>query len=254
MIESLKEIMEDIHKNKAIATEAASVDVNVRRMQQGSQAQAKEKLKDLYMQYRKAVMLNSLFMVVVGSNAKKFAEESKASFSTYSYDADELFLSIADQIPEQLYKGKLASRALFDHIMARFEERAMQIDIIGYTPILFKQEFKRTLKDKAELIAMMREAFAKTVGNEVVGLDVIEKTATVAVNEGFEGKVVPIVLHTDSVEFAKGLSKDLNRLSPHVIIIKAGKTSENILTDLTIKAVNEKSLKELFLKIKEQVM
>lgn len=254
MIESLKEIMEDIHKNKAVAESELSTDVNVRRMQQGKVNQAREKLKDLYMQYRKAVMTNSLFMVVVGSTANKFAKKAQEAFSTYSYSADELFESIADKIPEKLYKNQLASRQLFEHIMARFEERAMEIDIIGYTPILFKQEFKRTLKDKGELIALMREAFAKTVGNEVVGLDVIEKTAKIAVNEGFEGKVVPIVLHTDSVEFAKGLAKDLNRISPHVIIIKSGKTSENILTDLTIKTVNKKNLKELFLSIKEQVM
>lgn len=254
MIESLKEIMGDIQKNKAIASTPLSNDVNVHRMQKGNISQAKEKLNELYMQYRKAVMTHSLFMVVVGSSAKKFAVESQKSFSTYSFDADDMYVSIANQIPEMLYKNKLASRALFDHIMARFEERARQIDIIGYTPILFKQEYKRTLKDKSELISLMREAFAKTVGNEVVGLDAIEKASTIAVNEGFEGKVVPIILHTNDLDFAKGLTKDLNRISPHVLIIKAGKTSEDMTTDLTIKTINEKNLQELFLQIKEQVI
>jgi hypothetical protein len=254
MVESLKDIMEDIQKTKKIAELKPSTDVNVRRMQTGNIMQAKEKLKDLYMQYRKSVLANAVFMVAVGSLSSKLAKKSKKDFGTYSFSAEEMISSIVDQIPKPLYENKLGSRALFDHVMARFEERAMQIDIIGYTPILFKQEYKKIIKDKKELIDMLKDAFAKTVGLEVIGLDAIEKTSSIAVEEKFEGKVVPILLNTEDEEYALKLIKDLSRLSPKVILIKAGKTSSEYDTQFTIDTINDKNLKNLFLAIKENVM
>lgn len=269
MLEELTDIVKEIEVAKAVAEsnprkgineEGKEVEItnpSVIRQKEGNIRQAKEKLKDLYLKYRKSVMNSSIFIVAVGSTCDKFAEKSSELFGTYSHDAEALYQDLADKIPEKVYMNRIADRQLFDHIGARFEERAMQMDVKAYNAILFDDpKFKKQLKSKQDLVDLMKVAFNKHTGSEVVGLDAIEKTATKAVNENFEGAVVPILLYTKDLAFAQMLAKDLQRLSPNVLLVKSGSfpKGEKIETDLSLSKVTDKGVEEIMVEIKDKVM
>lgn len=252
---TLQKLMVEIQKYKNVVNTKPSEEAtaSVRRMQEGNVRQAKEQLRDLYHRYRKSMRDNSLFMVVVGSTQDKFAEKARKDYGTYTFAADELLTILVDQIPTQLYTNQYMTRALLDFVNAKFEDRAMEIDIVSYNRIIMKNEYKKPIKDKQDLIKQLRPIFTKTIGGEVFGLDAIAKTAHIAVNEGFDGKVIPMLLKTEDVEFATQLAQDLKRISKNVKLIQSGNLKEEFNTDLTIDKITDINMKELFLKIKEKL-
>lgn len=254
---SLKHIVDTIEaKKQVIAMEKDIINIEdptAQRMKLGHVKRAKEDMKQLFMDYRKELQKAAAFIVVSGDKSDKFAATAEKDFGCFSIGADEFYENIASQVPEVLYRGKTANQALFEHLMARFEDRALNIDIIGYTPMLFESKYKIVLKDKAEMITLFKRAFNEKVGSEVVGLDAIDRVAEKAVNENFSGKTAPIVLYSSDESLVSDLLINLGKLTPKVFLVTTGEADEKLTnkSTSTAKSATKKQVEESLLKIKE---
>lgn len=253
---SIQDVMEEINKTKAIAEMDPGTNVQTRRVRMGKIKQAKSKLEELYMEYRKEVRNNSIFIVASGTEAQGFADSAKKDFDCFTLQADSFYENLLDQVPDKLYLNKPASRNMFEHLSARLEDRAREIDIIGYNGIYFEGKYKRNLKTKEDALQITKEAINKKVGAEIVGLDAIERISIESVNKGFQGTTVPIVLYTNDEKLTQDLLKDLKRLTKNVFFVKSGDIKEKSLTALAINDINKatkENVKETLLKIKSNI-
>lgn len=252
----LESTMIEIKKLKEVAEMNPGTDAQKRKFNLGRIRQAKEKLELKYIEYRQQIVSNSLFMIVVGDMAKDFADMSREKYDCFAYSSDEFYKKILDQVPSKLYIDKPASRNMFEHIAARFEDRAREIDIIGYQPLVFEAKYKKVLKSEEEALDLVKRAINEKIGSEVSALDAIEKTSQEAVDKEFAGKVIPIVLYTSDEVLAKELLEGVPRVTKKVFMVNVGKKLQNGLQNKTIAAiteVSEENVEKVLLKIKEKV-
>lgn len=255
---SLKHIIDTIKAKKdiiALEKDIISIeDPTAQRMKIGHVKRAKEDLKQLFMDYRKELQSRAAFIVVAGDKSDKFSKLAESSFGCFTVNAEDFYRDIADQVPEIVYKGKSANQSLFEHLMARFEDRALNIDIIGYTPMLFESKYRKILPDKESMIALFKIAFNDKVGSEVVGLDAIDRVAEKAINEDFAGKTVPIILHTKDQVLISDLLTNLGKVTNNVFLITAGDVLEEKLllkSTASVKNINKKQVEESLIKVKD---
>lgn len=253
----LQILMKDIKETKSMAERKPSEDTRKRSFELGNIRQAKEKLNRLFMNYRKEILGNSVFLTVTGSQSEEFANIASEEFSCFSFDSEDLYRKLADAVPPQLYQNKEASRNILDHVSNAFEDRAMQIDIIGYNAIIFKKEFRKMLTGKEDLLQLVKKAVNSSVGAEVVGLDAVDKASLLAIDNEFSGKVVPIVLFTKDQELTKELSSALKRINKNVFLVTTGTKIEKSLKDMSlssIKSVDKESVEKTLTKLKQNVL
>lgn len=253
----LQTIMKDIRDTKAIIGMKPSEDVRKRNFELGNIRQAKEKLNRLFMEYRKEILKSSVFLVVTGSQSEDFSKVADEDFSCFSFDAESLYRTLTDAIPPQLYQNKESSRNLLDHVSNAFEDRALQIDIIGYNAIIFKADYRKMLTSKEDALQLVKKAVNDSVGAEVVGLDAIDKASSLAIEKDFDGKVVPIVLHTKDQTLTKELTTALKRLTKNVFLITTGTKIEKDLKESSlssIKSVDKETVQKTLTKVKENVL
>jgi len=248
--------MEQIKKTKAVAEQDPGTDVNTRRVRLGKISQAKEQLKSLYMDYRKEIMANALFMIASGPEGEKFAKSATKYFDCFSFQADDFYSSILEKVPSRIYMNKNASREFFEHLAARFEDRAVEVDITSYQPLYFEAKYKRLIASEEAALDMTKRAINEKVGSEVVGLDAIEKVSIQSVNQDYAGKVVPIVLYTEDETLTQELIGGLARITKNLFLITAGKTENESLTNKSINSitkVTKKSVEETLVRIKKNM-
>jgi len=253
----LQTIMAEIKKIKIIAESDPGNDVKTRRFKLGKKKQAQLNLEGLYMEYRKQVRDSAVFMLVTGDQADKFAKTANKEYQCFDVEADAFYQEILDQVPERLYLKKLASRAFFEHLAARFEDRARAVDIVGYPPLFFDLKYKRVIASKEDALAMTKKAMNEKIGSEIVALDAIEKVSIQSVNSNFTGSVIPIVLYTKDEELAAQLLTGLARITKNVFIIKAGESSTKELSDKAIsdiKNVTKENVEKTLTKIHKSVL
>lgn len=258
-IKDKKTIVEE--GQKALKTEGASaLPVSAKRAKQGHINRAKLDLEELYREYRKELQTSSLFILVTGSqkNIEKYNKIAESDFGCFPTDAELLYNEIMEKVPARLYVNQHASPSLFDHFAARFEDRALEIDIIGYPPLLFESKHKKPLKDKADATELMKRAFNEKVGGEVIGLDAIERVTLKAVNENFAGKFCPIVLHTTDPVLVRELERDIKRsVTKNVFVVTLGSKNDEGVQNVSltnIKTVTKESVESSLLKVKENLV
>lgn len=249
--------LKEIQKAKAVAEMDPGHDVQTRRVKLGHIRQAKEKLETLYMEYRREIQNNSVFIVALGSSAKSFADKAKKDYQCFSYEADGLYKDLLSKVSPKVYLNQLGSRSFFEHLSAKFEERAMEIDIVGYPPLYFDAKYKKQINSKEEALDMTKRAINEKIGGEVAGLDAIEKAAIEAVNSEFEGQVIPIVLYTEDEKLAEEVLAGLPRINKNVFLVTAGKDIAENLQNKSISSmvkVTKESVEKTLIKIKENVL
>lgn len=222
---SLAKTMEEIKKVKPYAEE--DVDTGPRETmagRRGRKNQAVEQLKILKREYRLKLLESAAFIVVTGSAAEEFTKIATESFGCMSTDPDTFYKDLADRIPAALYNGTETVSNLFDVIGRHLEDKAGELDINGYPQLIFKQEYRTTLKNKNDLLNLIRTAINDKVGPEIVGIQAASSLLDKAIASEHGKKVTPIILATDNEKLAIDLEGSLNRLHPRgVFLVVAGK-------------------------------
>lgn len=240
----LESLIEEIKKNKKLANKKIEeVNPQVYTTQLGKIKRAKENLKSLFIEYRKEVGLNSVFILAKGKASSSFLEIATSDdYGCFGVSADDVYEDIASKVDPRYYDDQTSSPAVFDILMSSFNDICDDVGIIGYPAVLFESKYKKRLKSKQDLINLTKEAFNDKVGSELVGLYAINKVSEEAVNKDYDGKSIPIIIHSKDNKLLDALSSTLKNVSRNVFKIS------------TTKKYTTKSVEEELLKLRNKIV
>ena len=238
----LKNILKEIDKNKQMAsTELETVEWNVKASVEGQVRRAKENLKNLFYDYKNALKSKVIFILVNGKGSKKFADTAAKNYAGFSYNAEDFYKEIVDQVDTANYIGRKLSNSTVDILSSVLQEKALEVGISGYPALLYREKYSTLLNSKEDLVDAFKNMLNEEVGAEFVGLTLLDKAAVEAANQRFSGDRLAIVIYSQDSGLLNSLSKDFNKmLTPNVFTVTAGIAS---------KEVSEKSLTSISGKI-----
>lgn len=222
---SLAKTLEGINKAKVYAEENVdSGPTETLGARRGRKNQAIESLKSLKREYRLGLLESAAFIIVTGEKRNVFASTATESFGCFSANPTDIYEDLANRIPETLYQGKESVSNLFDILGRHLEDKAGELDIVGYPQLIFRQEYQITVKDKGDLTALIKRAINEQVGSEIVGLQAVTSLLDTTIKAGHGAKITPIILNTGEEKLALDLESTLRRLHPRgVFLVVAGK-------------------------------
>ena len=140
-------------------------------------------------------------LLVTGSKAEEFCDLAQSEGNMFLANADNLYEDLASRIPETLYKRGTRTGALIDILSRHLEDKANELDIASYPALIHKTKYDQNIDSKDKMLAHSKTLLNEEVGCELVGYDVLEQVTRQAVNEMFDGKVLPVVvlLKDDSI-------------------------------------------------------
>lgn len=259
-MQSLESIVDTIKQKKKVAeVDLSQIDPRTRTAKKGHVVRAKEDLKQLYLDYRKALLLRSTFILVTGTKTQldKFVKLSENEFGCFPISGEAFYDEILDQMPKQYFQ-KSVDNHFFGFFMAKFGDLALDLDIIGHRPMAFHSKYaSANSKGREGATNVIKRAFNEQVGGEVVGLYAIDRVARKAANEEFKGKVCPIVIYSQDSELIKELEKDLKReLTINTFAVTVGSKVDKTVKEIAltnIKSATKESVEKSLLKIKENL-
>lgn len=223
---SLAELLTKIKEVKPLAEEnvttGEATTLNARR---GRQRQAAEQLVRLYRAYTNELMRTAAFIVVIGDKREEFSTLAVDNFKCLSSDPDTYFADLASRVPSSLYLGKESVSNIFDILGRHIEEKAHELDIVGYPQLIFRQEYQQSLRTPADFLKLVRQAVTDQMGGEIVGIQAAHSLTKDAIEKGNTAKFTPIVLTTQYEKFGLRIAQDLGRISTRVFLVKSGATT-----------------------------
>jgi len=242
---SLSTLLEEIKKARPFAEEnveeGARETLNARR---GRKAQNIELMKRLKSQYASELRSTAAFVLVVGSKRKEFTEAAEG-FKCFVADPEYFYSDLAKRVPTSLYLGKEGMSNIFDILGRHLEDKAHELDIVGYPQLIFRQEYRSHISNQEEFLALVKRAINEQVGGEVVGIQSIKNLTDVAIDKNHAAKVTPILLPTGDELFALTVAEALEKISTRVFIVAAGETKETYTEGvLVVKEPTSDSVKK----------
>lgn len=255
---ALSNVMEEIKRVKPFTTE--DVDSGPRETmagRRGRKSQAIEQMKQFKRTYRLELLQSAAFIVVTGSSKDAFQHIATEKFECFSASPTAFYEDLASRIPESLYKGKDSMVNLFDIVGRHLEDKAMELDLNEYNQLIFKQEHYVSIKDKNDLVQLLKGAVNAQMGSEIVGIQAVTSLVDIAIAKEHTAKVTPIILATDDESLALNLESSLRRLNPRgVFLVVAGKGTKSLRAVpgvIAIKEPNEESVEQALKQISGQV-
>jgi hypothetical protein len=247
----LEQILDEINKQKKIAEiDLAEVSPRAYPYKKGQVDSAKNKLEGLYIDYKNEILNRAVFILVTGDKSKEFANVAKEEYSCFSVSGETLAEEIVNDISPQLYQGKTVNASIFDVMDSVLEKKMKALDVVSYNSLMFNTKYQRVIRNKDEMVTVVRDAVNDIVGGEVVALDALEKTAKEAVNKNYRSKLVPILIYSEDFNLIKTLSRDIVKINPRIARIIAGESEVKDLntvaelTDIDSEGVG-KALKQI---------
>lgn len=242
---SLSTILDQINEQKKIAQQDLySVSPRALPYKKGQVDSAKAKLENLYVDYKNELLKNSVFILVAGSNSEEFSSIAEDKFKCFSVESKVMFREILQKISPELYKDKKINSSVFEVIGNVLEDKMKLLDVGSYNQLMFDAKYLRVVKDEEEMLNVIADAITETVGSEVIGLDALERITQQAVDKNYKSRIVPILVHSADEDFISSISDGLKKISPKVIKIAAGKTSEKFKAKINLEETNEKTVEE----------
>lgn len=222
---TLAKTLEEIKKVKQFAEEdVENGPIETLSGRRGRKNQAVETLKRLKREYKQELISSAAFIVVTGEKREAFTSTAVESFKCFAVDPNAFYEDLSGRIPSALYTSKESVSGLFDVVGRHLEDKASELDIIGYPQLIFKEQYRVALKTKEDLTALIKRAINEQVGAEIVGLQSVTSLVDKAINSDHDASITPIVLTTDSDQLALSLKNSLGRLHPRgVFLVVAGK-------------------------------
>lgn len=237
-MQNFESLIKEIEKNRTLANAEIPEDADPRTLSTriGHKKRAKQNLEDLFLEYRKHVSQNAVFILTSGKQSDSFIDIATKEYGCFSVSADEVYERIADSINSRNYMNSSASPGLFDMLMSVFNDICDEVGIIGYPAVLFESKYKRQLTSKEDFVKLIKEAFNDKIGSDLVGLYAVNKVASKAIQDGYSGTTIPVILHTEDKELTAALETSLKNINPNVFKVSTTKKS-------TTKSVEEKLVK-----------
>jgi hypothetical protein len=255
----LNKIINEIKKLTAYAEEDLdSGPVETLANRRGRKVNAIESIGRLKIQYVSQLLKNTVFLLTTGDKKDLLSMIAAEQFSVFNADPEEFYEGLVDQVPPILYSNKDSSSSLLDTLSRHIEDKALELDILGYPRIAFKQEYRRFLKNREEFKDLVIKMINEQMGSEIVGIQSVHSIAEEALARGHSAQITVIMLSTDNLQLLSDLKRDLPRLSANVFTVGAGKLNKEakkiVGSSLSFNPKKDsdpsESAKELFVKIK----
>lgn len=226
---SLSNVLEEIKKVKPYVDEdVESGPYQTLAGRRGRKLQAIESMKRLKRQYTTELLQSAAFIVVVGDKRDVFVSTAVESYKCFSSDPNSFFNDLANKVPPAAYLGRESVANLFDILGRHLEDKAFDLDIVGYPQLIFRQEYGIHLNTKEDFYNLVRRAVSEQLGGELVAIQATHDLADEAISKEHSAKITPILLSTDNDQFALTLVRDLEKISNKVFLISAGRVSKTI--------------------------
>lgn len=194
----------------------------------GRKAQAIETLKRLKREYSNSLRETAAYILVVGDKRDAFASIATENYKCFSNDPESFFTDLVNRVPAALYINKDGESNMFDIVGRHLEDKALELDLVGYPQLIFRHEYQRHLTSKEDFLALIKLAVTEQVGGELVGIQAAKELTDAAIKRDHGAKLTPILLPTGDDKFALTVARDLERLSNRVFIVSVGKSSKAI--------------------------
>jgi hypothetical protein len=253
---SLETVLKEIKQVKPFAEEnvetGALETLNGRR---GRKRQAQDRLNLLREDYIAELMRSAVFILVSGSSRDEFTALAK-EFHSFVADPESFYRDLASRVAPVLYEGKTAVANMFDVLGRHLEDKANELNIVGYPQLIFKDTYQRNIKDSEDFVALVKSAINEQVGGEIAGIQAVRSIADEAIEKGHASRVTPIVLNSGDDRLTVDLLDALTRLSPRVFLVVAGKCSKamrSIDGAFVLKEVNKENVEQTLTTINKLV-
>lgn len=192
----------------------------------GRKNQAVESMKRLKRQYTSELLQTAAYILVLGDKRDLFASIATENYQCFNCNPDTFFQDLANRVPQSLYLGKEGMSNIFDILGRHLEDKALDLDIVAYPQLIFRQEYSRHLSSREDFTALVRQAVVDQVGGELVGIQAVHSLVVAAIERDHTAKFTPILLPTSDDKFALTVARDLGRISKRVFVVSVGKTSK----------------------------
>lgn len=254
---SIQSLMQTIEETKALATENVEPGdfpaTFPARM--GRKRSAEVKLRDLMLQYRKELLGRAVFILSTGTGHKKFAGVAK-EFDCFTYSVDSFYEGLVDRMDPSFYNGKQGLTSFVDVLSRILEDVAYEIDIASYPALVYDSKMATTVDTKAKAVEFAKKIINEKVGSEIALYHALDSISKEAVNKGFKGNILPLVLYTKDVDLADTLLKDskVARLRAFKVVsgVSSKKDGENAVCNIH-KKIDNKAVGEALTKIRESI-
>lgn len=243
---SLQKTLEEMKKHAVYANEDVdSGPVETLSGRRGRKKAAIESLKTLRRQYSDDLMRSAVFILTVGSDREAFEKIASTEGNCLVSGADSFYSDLAGRIHPTLYAGKNPGANLFDVVGRHLEDKARELGMTEYPQLLFKNTYARMVQSPEEFTALLKQAITEQVGGEVVGINAVRTLTDVAIAKDHSATTTPILLSTEDSKFAVELIAHLERLTPRVFLVVAGKAPKQLKTMQGAIVVKETSLESV---------
>ena len=179
---SLEAVVKEIKQNNKFANEKIDMEkcnpstITGRLARQRS---AKERLKQLYVQYKSELKKQCFFVVVSGEGAMEFASAvSQIPDTEFAFsNTDTFYEDLTNRIDSKLYKNPIRSGYIMDVMGRHFEDMAKDMDIVQFNQIISSSKFDTTISNRDDVLKLVKKVTNEILGAEVAGLHVFEKIA-----------------------------------------------------------------------------
>ena len=224
---SLSNVLEKIKKVQPFALEdTTSGPIETLRARRGRKNQAIEEFTRLKKEYETELRRTAAFILVVGDKRQDFNDLAVQNYKCFSSDPNNFFSDLAGRVPQSLYMGKEGLPNLFDILGRHLEDKMLALDVIGYPQLIYRQEYAQAIRNTEDFATLVRRAVVEQVGGEIVGVQAIRNLADDAINQGHSSKFTPIMLPTNDEKFALTIARDLEKITPRIFVVAAGKVSK----------------------------
>jgi len=251
---SLQKTLEQIKVYKPLAEE--DISQGPRETYQGREGRkrnAVNQLKELKEAYITELRASAIFILVAGSARDQFAETAKTEFKCFTADPEGFYKDLADRLPPTLYNQNTPPSNLFDIMGRHLEDKATEMQILGYPQLIMKAKYFRAVKNKEDFVQLIKEAINEQVGSEIAGIHVVRALADEAIKADHGSRLTPIVLTTDDENFALDLKSTLGRIGSKAFLVAAGKGAKTIRSTegaFTVKEVTNESVENILKNIR----
>jgi hypothetical protein len=225
---ALAEILKEIKTVQPFADESLEngpmETLNARR---GRKVQSLERLRQLKGEYTRELSRSSLFLVVTGTGREEFCKLAN-EVGLFTADPESIYRELAAQVSPELYLGKETLVNLFDVLGRCLETKAIELDIIGYPMLRYSEKYRKVVASTGDFVNLITRAINDQVGAEIAGICAIRSVADVAIGREHAAKTTSILLPTGDEQLVTELVRDLERLTPRVFMVVAGKASKSM--------------------------
>lgn len=219
---TLQRIMTEIKKNKPFAD--GEVSDEPRETLSGRlsrKRQAQHAMRTLTEEYRQELLRTAVFVLVTGETREQFVKTASEEMKFFSADADQFYSDIADQVSPQLYEGRESNPNVLDVVSRVLESKALEIGILAYPMITFRQEYRRVIQGRSEFIALVKQVLSSQMGTEVIGVQAAKSILNKAIDMGHDAKTTPILLSVSSESELNEVITGLRRLTRSIAVVRS---------------------------------